>query len=102
MKININKIDSIYELSMKESTRAQDNRIKSKKEESMDKVEISLKAKEYNPLKNAVTKVIENVNKIESPERLQKLKKEIAIGKYRIASEDIAEAIINTGYVKNI
>jgi anti-sigma28 factor (negative regulator of flagellin synthesis) len=68
----------------------------------MDKVEISSKAKEYNQLKGVVSKVIEDVNRTESPERLQMLKKEIAIGKYRIASEDIAEAIINTGFRKNI
>ncbi|MDF2685022.1 MAG: hypothetical protein K0S55_203 [Clostridia bacterium] len=101
MKVNINKIDSVYEVLSKENTKTHDNKIKSTNDAVMDKVEISSKAKEFNQIKSIVNKVIENVNEVESPERLQKLKTEIAIGKYKIASEDIAEAIINTGYKKN-
>lgn len=101
MRININKAESIHAVLSKENMKTQNNLIKNINDKQTDKVDISSKAKEFNQLKSVVSTIIEDVKKGEDPEKLQRWKTDIAIGKYKIASEDIAEAIINPLYKKD-
>ncbi|NLY68360.1 MAG: flagellar biosynthesis anti-sigma factor FlgM [Clostridiales bacterium] len=59
-----------------------------------DAVQISEKAKEYNMGKNFVRSAISKAEESASPERLMRLKKEVAAGTYYVSSDKIANAIL--------
>lgn len=98
---NINNLEKVKKIIQKENPDIQANKAAETGTAAInDKIEISQNAKDYNQIKKAATKVISDINSEVPVETLNKLKTDINIGKYRIASRDIAEAMIGTGINK--
>ncbi|MGI5891281.1 MAG: flagellar biosynthesis anti-sigma factor FlgM [Bacillota bacterium] len=65
------------------------------KETAMDRVEISQKASDYDPVRAAKEKVVTEVEKGSRADFLRQLKADIENGAYHVSSQDIASAMIN-------
>lgn len=92
MKINRNELDRVYNTKLPENNTSK----KAKKEttEATDKIVLSDKAKEYSTMNSLTTSVVEEVTRKTSPEKLLKLKNDVAKGNYHVSSNDIAGAIL--------
>lgn len=99
MKINRNNIDKVYNPVSPESNLNSISNANGKKQKGVvggarDKIVLSEKAKKFSPVKSLTQTVIKEVSKQTSSKRLLQLKSDIAAGRYKVSSEDIAEAIL--------
>ena len=95
MKINRNEVDRVYNTPLTESNN-KNTKAKSESTEVKDEVVLSDKAREYSAMNSLGNAVVNEVTKSTSPEKLLRLKNDIASGNYHVSSEDIADAIIGS------
>lgn len=98
MKIDPNKqLDMIYETTnIKKNLSTSGNKMNKEAELNKDRVEISKAASNYDELSSIKSKVVEEVEKGTSYDKIRKLKAEIENGTYYVNSQDIANSIINS------
>ena len=96
MKINRGNIENIYSRAIIDApdkrTGIETNTAEANTEK--DKVQISDKAREYAAGKSFAMSVIKEVSEQTRPEKLTKLKNDIACGSYNIPGDKIAAAIL--------
>lgn len=99
VKIEPNKVAGIYEANKIINTSKTDNGIKNQTKSSVDRIEISKAGAKYNEISALKSKLIGDIDKGSSTEKLQRLKFEINNGTYHISSDDIAGAMfkMNSG-----
>ncbi len=88
-------VDGIYEANLKKSSKVSENGMSKKDERNIDRVEISSAASSYDEISSIKNKIVDEVEKGTSPEKLRLLKDQIENGTYHISSKDIASALIN-------
>lgn len=94
MKINRNDIDRVYNSPAITDNSTSDKKAKTGAPVSKDKVILSDKAKEYSTMGSLANSVVKEVTQPTSPEKLLKLKSEIASGTYHVPSEQIAASLL--------
>lgn len=90
-------IESIYEANTKKNSSALENNVNQEDKLNKDRVEISKTARSFDELSPIKEKVVADVEKATSPDRLRELKAQIENGTYHVSSQDIAAAILNIG-----
>jgi flagellar biosynthesis anti-sigma factor FlgM len=95
MKIDPTKVAGIYEANV--SKNVSKSNIDTKKETygSRDRIEISKTGAKYNEISALKSKIINEIDKGTSTEKIQRLKSEINNGTYQVSSNNIADAMIN-------
>lgn len=97
MRIDPKKqLDMVYETNIKKNLSSSGNKMNKETEFNKDRVEISKSASNYDELSNIKSKVVENVEKGTSVDKIRNLKTEIENGTYYVSSQDIANSIINS------
>lgn len=97
MRIDPKKqLDMIYETNINKNSSTSGNKMNKESELNKDRVEISKAASNYDELSSIKSKVVEDVEKGTSVDKIRKLKTEIDNGTYFVGSQDIASAIINS------
>lgn len=93
MKIGRNEVDRVYNAPISDNT-GYNKKAKSETAEIKDEVVLSDKAREYSAMNLINNAVIDEVSRKASPEKLLRLKNEVASGTYHVSSDEIADAIL--------
>ena len=93
MKISRSDIDRVYNTALTENN-ASGKKANNETTTSKDKIVLSDKAKEYSTMGSFTDTVIKEVTKQTPPDKLLKLKNDIASGNYNVPSEVIANSIL--------
>ncbi len=90
-----NNVNGVYDTSFNKNSKVADNSVSKENKKNIDRVEISPAASKYDQISSIKDKIISEVERGTSPEKLRQLKVQIENGTYHVSSEDIAKAIVN-------
>lgn len=92
-------IEGIYEKTMKKDLAVSENKLKNEKKEGVldqDRIDISENAGRCDEFSSIRNKVVDDIEKATSPDKLRQIKAAIENGTYHVSGEDIAGAILKS------
>lgn len=95
MKIDPIKVTGLYEANVKKNLTNDGSNVKKGIQSSKDKVEISDTGSKYSEISSLKSKVVNEIGKGASAEKIHKLKTAVENGTYHVSGSDIADAMLN-------